>query len=76
MINNMTMRNIEIHTIEDAHDLTLANEVGLDVYDDETCGNCREEVGSTSAGKFVKFAILLDEEAEWIVCLDCAQPVL
>ena len=71
-----TMKHIEMHTIEEPSDVTLANDAGLDVYDDETCNNCQQEVGSTSKGTFVPFAVLLDDENEWIVCLDCAEPVL
>jgi hypothetical protein len=70
------MRNIELHTIENSHDFIQANEVGLDVSDNETCSTCFDPVGEDVTGQFIPFAVLLDDESEWIVCLECADPVL
>ena len=71
------MRHIELHTIENSADQKLANEIGLEVSDFESCENCFEPVGETADGKkFVPFLLALDDEAEWIVCLPCASPVL
>jgi hypothetical protein len=54
----------------------LSTKAGLDVYDSEICEECGVEVGENSAGKFVSFVVLLDDESEWIVCANCASPVL
>jgi hypothetical protein len=71
----ITMRHIEMHLIETAHDVDAANAAGLDIFDDESCEQCHEQVGSTDAG-FVAFVVCLDDEAEWIICAECANPVL
>ena len=71
------MRHIEMHQIENAEDLRQANNVGLDIAEDEVCENCYEAVGeSTDAKKFAPFLLVLDDEAEWVVCVECATPVL
>ena len=71
------MRHIEMHQIENAEDLRQANAVGLDIAEDEVCENCYEAVGeSTDAKKFAPFLLVLDDEAEWVVCVECATPVL
>jgi hypothetical protein len=69
------MRHIEMHVIETVRDLELADTAGLDVYETEACDECFEPVGE-DAGTFKKFVVLLDDESEWIVCVDCASPVL
>jgi len=76
MFYDKTMRHIELHLIENSHDLMLSAKAGLDVYDSEICEECNVEVGDNTAGKFIPFAVLLDEESEWIVCANCATPVL
>lgn len=71
------MRHIELHLIENSNDQTLANEIGLETGDFESCENCFEPVGETADGsKFTPFLIALDDQAEWIVCVECASPVL
>ncbi len=71
------MRHIELHLIENSEDQRQGNEIGLDSGDDEICETCFAAVGESVDGKkFVPFFIVLDEDAEWIVCLDCADPVL
>ena len=69
------MRHIEMHLIESSKDSASANNVGLEVGDDEICEECFKPVGEV-AGTFVPFLLLLDDEAEWIVCAECAKPVL
>jgi hypothetical protein len=69
------MRHIEMHVIETVRDLDLADTAGLDVYETESCEECFEPVGEDS-GNFKPFVVLLDDESEWIVCSNCASPVL
>jgi len=70
-------RHIEMHLIENSKDLQLAETSGLDVYEDDKCENCYRLVGDSGDSKvFVPFLIILDDEAEWIVCKECAEPVL
>lgn len=69
------MRHIEMHVVESLHDFSLAEIAGLDVYEEETCEECFEKVGELEL-KFIPFVVLLDEESEWIVCMECAKPVL
>lgn len=69
------MRHIEMHLIETAHDVDAANTAGLDLFEDESCEQCHEQVGTTDDG-FVAFVVCLDDEAEWIICAECANPVL
>jgi hypothetical protein len=70
------MRHIELHTIESEHDLVLAELAGLDVSDSEVCESCFADVGSLGVHDFKGFVYCLDEESEWITCLDCADAVL
>ena len=73
----MTMRHIEMHLVENSADLQSAAQAGLDVYDDDHCENCYRPVGdSREAKSFVPFLIILDDKSEWIVCKECADPVL
>ena len=69
------MRHIEMHLIESSKDTTSANNVGLEIGDNESCEECFKPVGDVD-GTFVPFVFLLDDEAEWIVCAECATPVL
>jgi len=69
------MRHIEMHLLETSKDVTSANNVGLEVGHDEVCEECYKPVGDVS-GSFVPFVLLLDEDAEWIICAECASPVL
>lgn len=70
------MRNIELHTIESVDDLALAEIAGLDIGDNEICESCTTEVGVVDSRNFEPFVYCLDDESEWIVCLDCADPIL
>ncbi len=71
------MRHIEIHLIEESKDVITANQVGLECEASETCEECFKQVGETPVSKkFVPFCFILDDEAEWVVCKDCATPVL
>jgi hypothetical protein len=71
------MRHIELHTIESSKDVAIANQVGLEISGAETCEECFEQVGeSPMSKKFAPFVIALDDEAEWVVCFECASPIL
>lgn len=71
------MRHIEMHLIESSKDVQTCNLSGLDVEDDERCEECFIPVGeSVDSSKFVPFVLCLDDEAEWVVCAQCASPVL
>ena len=71
------MRHIELHTIESPKDVATANQVGLEVAGAETCEECFQQVGeSPLSKKFVPFVLALDDEAEWVVCFECASPIL
>ena len=65
-----------MHLIENPQDVISAETAGLDVFDDEKCENCFIPVGDSEGKKFVPFLLILDDEAEWIVCKECATPVL
>ena len=66
-----------MHQIENAEDQRQAINVGLDIADDEVCETCYEPVGESVDGKkFTPFLLVLDDEAEWVVCVECASPVL
>ena len=69
------MRHIEMHLLENSKDVQSANTVGLEVAPNETCEECFQPVGEVK-GTFVPFVLLLDDEAEWVVCAECASPVL
>jgi hypothetical protein len=72
------MRHIEMHLIESSKDVQTCNLTGLDVSDDESCEECFKPVGESASGssKFVSFVLCLDDESEWVVCSECASPVL
>jgi hypothetical protein len=69
------MIHIELHVIENPEDLDAAETAGLGNYESESCESCFEAVGTTDDG-FVPFVVALDDEAEWIVCAECAEPIL
>jgi hypothetical protein len=55
----------------------LAAEAGVEAFSAEVCEVCSKEVGDTlNAYDFKPFVVVLDDEAEWIVCTLCAEPVL
>jgi hypothetical protein len=71
------MRHIEMHLIESSKDVQSANNVGLSVDNDEVCEECLLPVGEVvGSSKFASFVLCLDDEDEWVVCADCARPVL
>lgn len=65
-----------MHVIETVRDLSLAETAGLDIFATETCEDCFEAVGELESGVFKQFVVLLDDESEWIICAQCANPVL
>jgi len=75
MFYDKPMRHIEMHLLENSKDVQSANTVGLEVGDDEVCEECFKPVGEV-VGVFVPFLLLLDDESEWVVCAECASPVL
>ena len=71
------MRHIELHTIESSKDVATANQIGFKVDNAETCEECFQQVGESPVSKkFVSFVLALDDEAEWVVCFECASPIL
>ena len=71
------MRHIEMHLIENSHDIVLAAEAGIEAFAAEACEVCSLDVGDTvNAYAFKPFVVCLDDESEWIVCALCAEPVL
>lgn len=76
MFYDRSMRHIEMHVIQTVTDLHLADVSGLDVYEDDRCERCGELVADVDGGAFRPFVVLLDDETEWIVCAQCAEPVL
>jgi hypothetical protein len=77
MFYDKPMRHIELHTIESSKDVATANQIGFKVDNAETCEECFQQVGESPVSKkFVSFVLALDDEAEWIVCFECASPIL
>jgi hypothetical protein len=77
VLYDKTMRHIEMHVISNTSDERLANLAGLDTYDDESCAQCREPLGTASSDtSFKAYVIVLDDDSEWVVCVSCASPVL
>jgi hypothetical protein len=72
------MRAIELHLIEDDGDENVAIVAGLitpaDVVDPK-CISCTEDIGQVGAA-FYTYLIGLDEDDQWLVCLDCAQDAI
>jgi hypothetical protein len=77
MFYDKPMRHIELHTIESSKDVATANQIGFKVDNAETCEECFQQVGESPVSKkFVSFVLALDDEAEWVVCFECASPIL
>lgn len=76
MFYDKRMRHLEMHVIENSHDIVLAAEAGVEAFSAEVCEVCSQDVGDNSGYNFRPFVVILDEEAEWIVCVRCAEPVL
>ena len=70
------MRHIEVHVLETSKDIASANQIGFEVDASETCEECYKSVGVSISGKFTPFCFVLDDEAEWVVCTECASPIL
>lgn len=75
------MRSIEIHVIESDEDLDLGLISGLleveDLTDVIACSACQEDLGDAVDDlEFVEFAILLDHERRWFMCIECSAIVL
>ena len=71
------MRHIELHIISTAEDVEFAELSGLvELTDNEVCESCGNEVGFDHYGDFVPLCVVLDDINEWIVCLECADPVV
>jgi hypothetical protein len=72
------MRAIELHLIETDADARVAVLAGLATEDDvstPSCISCTEEVGHID-GTFYEYLIGLDENDQWIVCVECAQDAI
>jgi hypothetical protein len=72
------MKNIELHVMEnnaDVSDGLVAGLLEVDDLDAPECAACAEEVGH-KAGTFYPYAVALDETNLWMVCADCAGPVI
>jgi hypothetical protein len=72
------MRNIELHVLEnnaDVGDGITAGLLEIEEVDGAECATCAESVGHI-AGTFYPYAIALDENSQWNVCIDCASPVV
>jgi len=77
MFYDTCMRHIEMHLIENSHDIVLAAEAGIEAFSAEVCEVCSLDVGdAVNTYAFKPFVVVLDDEAEWIVCTLCAEPVL
>ena len=72
------MRHLESHVAFNVHDVELAvlsGLVGQSIRDGGVCANDGREVGERLSG-FVPFVIVLDDETEFLLCVECAQPIL
>ena len=68
------MRHIELHVVQTPTDAEAAVAAGLlDSHFYLTdCASCGDEVGATD--EFAPYVLCLDDETQWTVCLDCAEP--
>lgn len=76
------MRSVEVHTVDHPDDEQLAIEAGLiepdDAVNPSECINCGMAIGlhySQPDLRFIPYAIVLDDDDYWFVCLDCGKPV-
>jgi hypothetical protein len=69
------MRHIEIHIIESELDAASAVQCGLltDPFLVTACLDCGDDVGALD--RFEPYCLVLDDEAEWIICTYCAEPI-
>ena len=72
------MRNLEIHAFDDESDLDSAIQWGIvEHFDSVSCVSCDTPLGHSAVGEFARFCLVIDDEdAEWFVCLECAEPVV
>lgn len=72
------MKSYEVHLIESAADIDLAEIAGLnDGVDTYECANCWEAIGELEDGTFEPYVITLTSEDEgYSVCIDCSAPVI
>jgi len=70
------MEHIEIHVVHDRTEARLLDLAGLPRLDQigETCIFCGKPVGSVR-GEFIPMALVLNEEAESALCMECSAPV-
>lgn len=72
------MKNIELHVMEnnaDVSDGLVAGLLEVDDLDAPECAACAEDIGHI-AGTFYPYAVALDDETQWMVCTECAGPVI
>jgi hypothetical protein len=70
------MINNELHVIHNPHEAEEAEQVGLPLVNTSVpCANCAAPVGC-EGDKFVPFAIVLNEETDWLLCMMCASPAI
>jgi hypothetical protein len=65
-----------MHLLQNSRDIETATKIGLSVFEDDECENCFIRVGDGGMENFVPFLIVLDDSDEWVVCAECAGPVL
>lgn len=71
------MKSLELHVLEQPNDIDLAALAGLiELTDNELCESCGSEVGYDRLGNFTPICVVIDAEQEWVVCLDCAEPII
>lgn len=72
------MKNIELHVMEnnaDVGDGLTAGLLEINDLDSPECAACAGEVGHKD-GTFYPYAVALDDESQWMVCTECASPVV
>lgn len=72
------MKNIELHVMENNADVGDGLTAGLletRDLDDPQCSACTSGVGHKD-GTFYPYAVALDEDDQWMVCTECASPVI
>jgi hypothetical protein len=74
------MRNLELHTFETDTDIDEAIQSGLlepNSFRQTECLSCNAPVGFIDELGFIPFVYVIDDEdREWFICLECAEPVL
>lgn len=73
------MRNLEIHAFDKSSDVDDAVQWGLvESLGGVVCAQCDADLGySEDLGTFTQFCMVIDDEdTEWFVCFDCAEPVV